>query len=165
MSPSTDIATFEIIGTDLESLEAALASGKPLEIESRLQDPVEAARSIVLRILDAETDEQLTPTGATGGRQLLKVPLEIHPPLRVFPSQYEGEGPAWFVVFDAIRLDTGERVAVSTSSSNVLAALLNCIKRGRFPERKMMFVESDRPTKAGFVPLWLVPTNYKGGPE
>jgi hypothetical protein len=150
-----------VVGTTLEALAHSLATGAPLELE--IQDPALAAQAITIRILDAETDEQaFTPTGTVSGRELIGVPLEIHPPLRTFPSQFEGEGPPFFVVFNATRLDTGEAIAVSTSARNALAALVNGVKRDRFPGRQMMFWEPDHTTAAGYKPLWLVKTDYQG---
>lgn len=144
----------------LDELANALVTGETITFG--VADPEDAARAITMRILEAETDEEaFSPTGTTNGRELLGIPLEIHPPLRAFPSSLEGEGPQFFIVFEATRLDTGDRIAISTSSRNVLAALINGMKRQRFPERTMKFMEADRPTKAGFVPLWLVKSDYE----
>ena len=170
MSPSTDVekkaegGSVALVGPTLDEIETSLVNGQDLEV--RFQDPELAAQAIMLRILSAKTDEEaFTPTGTTSGRDLLGVPLEIlandsDNPLRAFPSQFEGEGPSFFIAFDAIRLDNGEKLTISTSSRNVLAALINGIRRGRFPERTMKFIPAERPTRAGYIPLWLVKADF-----
>lgn len=165
LAKSTDIALrmeagVALTGDALDALANALVTGD--EIEFTIQDPEQAAQAITMRILEAETDEEaFSPTGTTNGKELLGIPLEIHPPLRAFPSTLEGEGPKFFVVFDATRLDNGETVSISTGSRNTLAALINGVKRNRFPERTMKFLLADRPTKAGHYPLWLVKADFE----
>jgi hypothetical protein len=72
------------------------------------------------------------------------------------PSTYaESEGKV-FLVIAATRLDTGERVTLTTGSQNVLAQLVNMAKRDTLVGAIRVLVTADKATARGFYPLWLV---------
>lgn len=60
----------------------------------------------------------------------------------------------WFVVVDAIVKATGEPVALSTSSTAVMAQILVLQDKGWFPV-DMIPRYADRPTEAGYYPMHL----------
>lgn len=139
----------------LRQLEEILSTGE-LEVEI-VDDPNEISRSIVQQLLAAEDDEALQDFGnAIGWRELLDVPVELQG-FRWQRSTFEGEGgaPVYFVVA-ATRLDTGDRVTLTTGSMNVLAQLTNMARRGTLVGGVWQLHQAENPTKAGYRPLWLV---------
>jgi hypothetical protein len=146
----------------LEDLEKLLVSGeRPAEV---YEDPEVISRQILMQLLDAETDEELESFGeATGWKTLLGVPVEIHN-FTWRPSNYD-EGAAVFFVVQGTRLDSAERVVLTTGSQNVLAQLCNLAKRGRIPGAIRMIVEGSE-TRQGYRPLWLkTPPGVSNDPE
>lgn len=142
---STDIA-------QVEELEKILLGQK--EVPEVADDPAEIQREIIEQLLAATSDEELEQVGnAIGWRELAGVPVEIEG-FRWRPSSYEEGSPVFFVV-TGTRLDTGERVALTTGSGNVLAQLANMAKRGTLYHAVRMVEISDKATKGGFHPYWL----------
>jgi len=136
----------------LDELEQILLGEK--ELPEIVDDPAEIQREIMAQLLSAESDEELESVGsATGWRELAGVPMELHG-FRWRPSSFE-EGAAVFFVVAATRLDTGERVALTTGSGNVLAQLCNMARRGTLVGSIRTLEIADTPTKAGFRPNWL----------
>jgi hypothetical protein len=136
----------------LDELEAILLGQK--ELPEIVDDPAEIQREIMAQLLGASSDEELEAVGsATGWRELAGVPMELHG-FRWRPSSYE-EGASVFFVVDVTRLDTGERLAVTTGSGNVLAQLCNMARRGTLVGAVRALEIADTPTKAGFRPNWL----------
>lgn len=142
---STDVA-------QLDELEAMLLGTK--DVPDVVDDPAEIQREIMAQLLDAKSDEELELVGqATGWRELPGVPMELHG-FRWRPSTYEEGSPLFFVV-DAVRLDTGQRVALTTGSGNILAQLTNMARRGTLVGAIRALEISDTQTKQGFRPNWL----------
>ena len=142
---STDVAA-------LDELEGILLGEK--DVPEVVDDPAEIQREIMAQLLGAETDEELEQVGnATGWRELAGVPMELHG-FRFRPSIYEEGAPVFFVV-DATRLDTGERVVLTTGSGNILAQLTNMARRGTLTGAIRALEIADTPTKQGFRPNWL----------
>jgi hypothetical protein len=142
---STDVA-------ELDELEQILLGAK--ELPEVVDDPAEISREIMAQLLAAESDEELETVGsATGWRELAGVPVEIRG-FRWRPSAYE-EGAAIFFVVNAIRLDTGERVVLTTGSGNILAQLCNMARRGTLVGAVRALEISETTTKQGFRPNWL----------
>ena len=136
----------------LDELEGILLGEK--DVPEIVDDPAEIQREIMAQLLAAESDEELEQVGnATGWRELAGVPMELHG-FRFRPSTYEEGAPVFFVV-DATRLDTGERVVLTTGSGNILAQLTNMARRGTLTGAVRMLEIADTPTKQGFRPNWL----------
>ena len=124
------------------------------EVPDFVDDPEEIQKEIMAQLLAAESDEELEQMGtATGWRELIGVPIEIHG-FRWRPSAYDEGAPVFFVV-QGTRLDTGEKVVLTTGSGNVLAQLTNMARRETLVGAVRMLEPSDKPTKAGFTPYWL----------
>jgi hypothetical protein len=122
-----------------------------------VDDPDEVSRQIVLQLLAATTDAELTISQATGWRDLMDVPIEIQG-FRWRKSDYEEGAPVYVLVAGA-RLDTGEYLpAITTGSYNVLAQLSNLARRGQLPGAVWQLTESEKQTARGFKPLWLTKT-------
>jgi hypothetical protein len=142
---STDVA-------QLDELERILLGDA--ELPDVVDDPAEISREIIAQLLAAESDEELEAVGqATGWRELPGVPMELHG-FRWRPSTYEEGAPIFFVV-NATRLDTGERVVLTTGSGNVLGQLTNMARRGTLVGAIRALEIADQPTKQGFRPNWL----------
>jgi hypothetical protein len=142
---STDLA-------QVEELEAILLGEKG--VPEVADDPAEIQKEIMAQLLAATTDEELEQVGnAQGWRELVGVPILIEG-FRWRPSSYDEGSPVFFVV-TGTRLDTGERVALTTGSGNVLAQLTNMAKRGTLTGSIRMVEVADKQTKSGFLPYWL----------
>lgn len=142
---STDMA-------QVEELEGILLGQR--ELPDVVDDPAEIQREIMAQLLGAESDEELESVGnATGWRELEGVPMELHG-FRWRPSAYEEGAPLFFVV-DATRLDTGQRVALTTGSGNILAQLTNMARRNTLVGAIRALEIADTPTRQGFRPNWL----------
>lgn len=138
----------------LDLLDEILLTGE-LNIEI-VDDPNEISRSIVAQLLQAGDDEELQNFGnATGWRELIDVPVELHG-FRWQASSFEGEGSPVYFIVSATRMDTGERVTLTTGSMNVLAQLSNMARRGTLLGSVWMIHQADNPTRQGYRPLWLV---------
>jgi hypothetical protein len=142
---STDVA-------QLDELERILLGES--ELPEVVDDPAEISREIMAQLLAAESDEELEAVGsAVGWRELVGVPMELHG-FRWRPSSFEEGAPVFFVV-NANRLDTGERVVLTTGSGNILAQLCNMARRGTLVGAIRALEIADTPTKQGFRPNWL----------
>ncbi len=142
---STDVA-------QLDELEKILLGDA--ELPDVVDDPAEISREIMAQLLAAESDEELEQVGtATGWRDLAGVPMELHG-FRWRPSAFEEGAPIFFVV-SATRLDTGERVVLTTGSGNILAQLCNMARRNTLVGSIRALEIADKQTKQGFRPNWL----------
>lgn len=136
----------------VEELEAILLGEKG--VPEVVDDPEQIQKEIMAQLLAAESDEELEQVGsAIGWRDLLGVPVQLAG-FRWRPSSFEEGAPVFFVV-TGTRLDTGERVALTTGSGNVLAQLTNMARRDTLVGAVRMAEQSDKPTKSGFRPYWL----------
>lgn len=142
---STDLAAI----SELEQILLGEAEVPPV-----VDDPGEISKEIIAQLLSAESDEELEQVGAAiGWRDLPGVPVELHG-FKWRPSSFEEGAPVFFVV-SGTRLDTGEKVVLTTGSGNVLAQLANMAKRGTLIGAVRMVELADKPTKSGFKPYWL----------
>ncbi len=149
---STDLA-------QLDELEAILLGEvEPPEVAD---DPTEISREIMAQLLAAESDEELEQMGtAIGWRELLGVPVQLTG-FRWRPSAFDGadsegaKGPQVFFVIFGTRLDTGDRVTLTTGAGNVLAQLVNMARRQTLVGAIRSLKKADRPTARGYYPLWL----------
>jgi len=143
----------------LQALEGQLAAD---QIAVTVQDPQEVALSIIKRILASESpDEVFQGQKALGGREVLGRPFQLKA-VRWHKSSFEGVVPV-FAVLDSTMLDSGEDVAITTGSSNVMAQAYKLDDLGALPV-DCTFQEADKETAAGFRPQWLnrIPTTQKG---
>lgn len=142
----------------LTELERVLLNDEEVEF---VDDPQAMQREITAQLLGAESDEELEAFGqAVGWQELLNVPVTIYG-FRWRPSDFE-EGASIYFIADVARQDTGERLAVTTGSRNVLAQLTNLAKRERLPVTRYL-AKSEKPTRGGFHPLWLrTPDDVEG---
>jgi hypothetical protein len=122
-----------------------------------VDDPAEISAEIMAQILNAETDAELTSFGsAVGWRTLQGVPMSIHG-FNWRPSSFDEGGPIFFVI-QAVRVDTGEALVLTTGANTVLAQLVNMAKRRKLPMpygETWAIEEARKETKAGFKPLQL----------
>lgn len=162
MADSQNKASTELVSahssTELASLDEfdsiILGMSQAPEVED---DPDAISREIVMQLLSATTDAELSLQKATGWRDLLDVPVEIRG-FRWRKSDYT-EGAPVYVLVQGTRLDTGEYLpAITTGSYNVLAQLSNLARRGQLPGAVWQLTESDKATARGFKPLWLTKT-------
>lgn len=120
-----------------------------------MEDPEEISRSIVERILKAETFEDVfAPQAVRHARELLDVPLVVHG-IRFNQSDFEA-GFGFYCLVDCTDAETGESVVVSVGGRNVMAQLFRADQLGVFPA-KLKFTQPARPTRQGYWPLWLTP--------
>lgn len=141
---STDLA-------QITELEEILLGGKVPDV---VDDPADIAREIVAQLLSAESDEELESMGAaTGWRELEGVPMQLSG-FHWRPSSFDEGAPVYFVV-RATRLDTGDKIVLTTGSQNVLAQLANMAKRGTLAGAIRELHRAETPTANGFYPLWL----------
>lgn len=117
------------------------------------EDPEAISLAIVERILNAKTAEEvLTPNQVVHARDLIGVPLNVSG-IRWLESDFE-TGPGMYAIMDCVRVDTDSHLVVSCGGQNVLAQLWKLNDLGAFPAR-VVIQQAPRPTKAGFLPLWL----------
>jgi hypothetical protein len=118
-------------------------------------DPEGAQLAIVQRILSApDAASALAPQRAVPAREVLGRPLRLER-IRVAQSDYAGpDGPDVYALLDVVDLETGERRTVTCGGINVLAQLC-VLHRHRALPAEVRIVESARPTRAGYRPLWL----------
>lgn len=120
-------------------------------------DPEAIQREIMEQIWNATSDADLLMVGqATPWQELIGLPVEIAG-FTWRKSRYD-QGAKVFFVVQATRLDSGEKVVLTTSGKNVIMALANIARRDAFPfVGKLM--QAEKPTAAGYYPLWLVPVD------
>ncbi len=118
-------------------------------------DPEAIAADIARRILEApDTNAALQLGVAVHAREILGQPIVI----TGFRFQESGfdSGPGAYAVLDAVNDDTGEGFAVTCGGVNVMAQLIRLAMDGDLPKR-VKIIETDRQTKQGYYPMWLVP--------
>lgn len=168
--PGTDLAirsSNEI--SSVESLREQLLNLSWDDVEEVIEDPQQVQREIMTGLLYAESDDELlNRTEAVGLRELARrfdrhhglpeqagVAVELHR-FKWRRSEFEGEGlPIYFIV-ECTRLDTGERIVATTGSVNVIAQLANMAIRGTLAGSKVLPTETEKPSKSGNYPMWLV---------
>lgn len=137
----------------IDELEKLLISGEKVE-QTIVSDPAQVSREIIAELLAAESDDDLfAGRNAIGWRELPGLPIELAG-FNWRPSTLE-EGSNIFFVVRGTRMDTGEKVVLTTGAGNVLAQLVNMAKRGTMVGAVVKLVEAKNPTRAGFRPLSL----------
>lgn len=155
----TDLATREAV-SELANVDPmlvevmqSLQTGKASVIDTEELTPEQQQLAIVARILRAQTlDEILGSFEATPIDQVLDQPMEIHA-VRWERSEYE-EGNPYYALIDAVLIDDGNRVTLTTGSTNILTQLVAMAARGYLPA-KVIARQSAKPTKRGYYPKHL----------
>lgn len=118
-------------------------------------DPEDAARSIVARILMADSAEDvLAVSKVTHAKDILQMPIEIHS-VKWQRGGFE-EGANCYAVIAATLLQDDERVTVTCGGVNVMTQLVKLGIIGAYPIHARI-VQSAKPTAKGYFPLWLEP--------
>ena len=116
-------------------------------------DPEQASRDIVMQILAAEdVDAVFDIAGTTPCEEVLDRPLQIDQ-ARAMRSAYDA-GATMYLLLDVVDLETGESLKVTCGARNVMAQLYRITQVGKLPVRARIS-RTDRPTAAGYYPLWL----------
>ena len=115
-------------------------------------DPEQAAMEIVRRILAAnDVESVLRQQEAIHARDVLNEPLKIVG-FDVNESTMES-GPAFYMLVRCVDAE-GEPFSVTCGAVNVMAQLFRLGELDAFP-LDAKIVESAKPTKAGYRPMWL----------
>lgn len=143
---SSDLATLD----EFDQILLGLADAPEV-----VDDPEQISREILMQLLGAKSDEELTNFGnATGWRELENQPVFLDG-FRWRPSEYE-EGAPVYVIVNAIHAETGEVLILTTGSGNVLAQLSNLARRGQLPSpTAWRIVKAAKQTANGYYPLHL----------
>jgi len=136
-------------------IATAIAGGEDVDFE--VLDPEAAAREIVARILQAPDAGAVLAQGQTvSAEAILGQPFELRE-VRFLKSGIDNpEGPDVYAILDAVDTDTGERQTVTCGSRNVMAQALRLKQLGELPA-VVQIIRADKPTAAGFYPMWLAP--------
>lgn len=134
-------------GSDLD-----LIMGKALP---EVEDRDATSEAIIREILAAEGLGELFRSRSTvATRDLIGTPLLIRG-VRLMRSNIEGIEGVWMLI-DAVRLDTGEPIAVNTGAKNIMAILWRANELERLPvEVEIVHVGRARPGEN--APLGLAP--------
>ena len=138
--------------TDPDLIARAIAGGAAPTIAE--QDPEEAARAIVARLLSAENEDELFGSrGAVHAEDVLNVPLTIRT-VKWQRSSFEN-GASIYAVLEVVD-DNGEAFVVTCGSRNVMAVVLWLDTHGKLPTAyQVEIVRADRASAGGFYPMWL----------
>lgn len=113
----------------------------------------EAHRAIVQGILSADTvQDVLGQAGAVSLQDMLGEPFQLRD-MRLLKSSFE-EGPGVFGIFQCARPDDGSVFVATCGSQNVMAQALRLRELGALPVM-VKCEQSERPSAAGYHPLWL----------
>lgn len=129
---------------DITKAFAELVAGIPAD------DTETGAMSIVSRLLDAESPEQLNTLGELPSGEDVAGRVLIVTGLARRKSDYEG-GMGVYLVVDAVDASTGEVVRFGTGSTGIVAALAKAHASGWLPLR-CEIVKSPKQTKSGYYP-------------
>lgn len=136
----------ELETVDMDNLELAiLGQGELAVIED---DPNQAARDMAVRVLAAETEDEIfADDSALSADDLLGVPLLIRS-VRWLPSTKEGEGPNVYAVINGTRGDDGSEIVLTCGGQRVMLQLLQAGRKNLFPLQKAVkFVKIETSRK------------------
>ena len=147
-------ASAEIVSLDEAQVEQALR-GEIQQVSVAIEDPQAIALSIIKRILSSEdADEVFGGQEAVGGRDVLGRPFTLHG-VTWHRSKYDEGGLPVFAVLDGTFLDDGERKAITTGATNIMAQVFQLKKLGALPQ-DVKIEEAAQETAQGYRPQWLV---------
>lgn len=162
---SGTLTDLDNLPSDFDSLAAYFAEPEPDlrdvfksimgvgEMEER--DPEETTRSILARIMSASTPEEILKANRVlHAQEVLGVPIEIFD-VKWQRSAIEG-GSTVYAVVDMRTLQEEQHATMTVGGRNVMMQLLNMKHRGFMPFRAVI-QQSQKPTEAGYHPLWLEP--------
>lgn len=133
-----------------EQAIAALLDGADLP---QVESGEDAARSIMARILASEdVDAVFQDSAAVAAQDVLDETFTLTD-FRLMKSSYE-DGPNVFGILDAVDVETGESRAITCGARNVMAQAFRLKTLGALP-LAVKIRKADKPTAAGFYPLWL----------
>lgn len=139
----------DIAVRDDAQLQRFLAAGKA----AVAVDPEAAALEIVRRILNAgDIASVLTQQEAIHARDVLGQTLRVLG-YDANESDFTEGGPAFYMLINCVTED-GEPFRVTCGAINVMAQLFRLGQLDAFPINARI-VESAKPTKAGYRPMWL----------
>lgn len=117
-------------------------------------DPGLIQADITRRVLEAPTAEDALKLGeAVNAEDYLDIPFVLRG-FRFQESSFE-EGPPVFAAMDVADPNTGETFVLTCGSVNVMAQIIKLQLEESLP-REVKIVRSQRETRRGFSPMWLV---------
>lgn len=138
---------------ELAQREAAINAQLTVWFEAIPNAGEDGGLGILEQILAATSLEDLDRPWASGGLgEWTGWCVEVRS-LRKMESDFPG-GSGWFMLIDAVVVETGEAITLSTGSSNVMAQLLVANHLGVLPARFVPRV-AEEPTANGFYPQHL----------
>ena len=144
---STPAAGPLIIRPDVVAAYEAMAQSIPLA-------GADGYESILLQIIQADDPAALdAPWRADGLKAFIGHPLEVRG-LRRMESEFAG-GLPFFLIVDAVDLETGEVVTVTTGAVSIVAQLAKAFSLGAVPGWRVIPREADRPSSSVFYPQHL----------
>ena len=145
-SVSTDVAS---LGPD--PLSGLIEYARSIQPES--DDEVQ--RRILDNILRAQSPAELLNAGSSmPAEQIAGHPLRIEE-IRAAEST-QADGMDMYLHVDATLLRSGDRVTFSTGSRDVVVKLLLASRNGWLPMNAKL-VKADKPTAAGYYPMFIRP--------
>lgn len=147
---TTAPAEEQALATVAEPTALALVKDILATIPQADEDPTERMAAFITT-QPAEKWEELW-AGLPSARDYVGQPIIVHA-IRARESDFEG-GLGLYLILDATDVTTGAHELISCSSQMSMVQLLTLHKRGLFPA-KVVFVQKDKPTKAGFKPIHL----------
>lgn len=136
--------------TDQATFERFLAAAEDDLAET---NPDEVTLDIIKRILrSADVDEVLEGASATHAEDMLGVPFALTD-VRFNRSSFDGAGPAFYALLTGADAQ-GEKVTITCGARNVIAQAWKLKDMGALPVL-VEIQQSERPTAAGYKPMWL----------
>lgn len=154
MSAADTATSTELVALSDAQVKQALR-GEIDEVTLTIQDPKVIQHQIIERILASEdADQVLQGRGvALHGREVLGRPFTLTG-IRWLKSKY-GEGLPVFAVLEAVTLDDGQEVVITSSAGSVMAQAYRLWELGALP-KDVKIEEAETETAAGYRPQWLV---------
>lgn len=130
-----------------------------------MDDPVAFQMDIAERILSMDTLEDILAAqnlpGSIAGKEFTDVPIEFFRNEVKFilstQAEYNQTFP-YYVLIDAVRLDTGERVTINCGAFTIVSVLYACISKGLLSDDKGLTVSfKSADTASGNTRLFFQP--------
>lgn len=120
-------------------------------LESEDEEVVQ--RRILENLLRATKPEDVLRAGETmPSSEVLGIPLQVDA-IRASESGYD-EGPGRYLHVDATIIGNGDRITFSCGAQDVVLKLVRLHQKGWLPVRCVLR-KAEKPTKAGFYPVFL----------
>jgi hypothetical protein len=120
-----------------------------------VSDPDSDAKSIVARIMNAETEAEIFggPGNLMSSEDMIGKPFTLHD-VEFRRSDIEGAGPGVYSLLHVTLPGTTSTVLVTCGARNVMAAAFRAKQLSMLPRGPVTLVEGKK-TRQGFTPLWL----------